>query len=703
MALMAVNLKSDSHSIVLRFLRWVLSRNQGEVKAMEDALRLQRLFRFIMLLAAMILMPSVLLAYFGISSIKGEEMAEMGEVARLAEGAGEAFWAQYERPFTSFEQAVRTRLEAGRSPLESPTELHPYVVVALKLDSDLQIQAPFVRLGASSSEAARILFDEDAIAAAAAERRSLPPSTVAQMYGKASRKARGRQGRARLRFDQARMLLAAGRVVEAETLLDTIENRFGNVRDPWGFRMSDLVRLQRGERRLSTDRQNGAALLRSLVDDLMTSRWAISQGGEAAVARRALSRIEPLSDKEWVAASRSRIDARTAQLYWTSQLLPELDQVLAGYRFLRVDRGKVRWHIGERGLWGTTWWGEHLYVFGLDTERVIADLGRAAASVVKGGSPINCTIVKPGDEDPLDTLVRRSLKPWLSGWSMVVRPRDPQTLATDMKSRRMRRVGIVVLAVVMIGVGALGTARLVSNELDNARMKADFAANVSHELRSPITQIRLKAESLMFGLSDTPEEQQRDYRIIVRESERLSRLVDNVLDFSAIERGAKRYHLMPGLLDEPVEQALDSVLGSAELEDRRVVVDLSGDLPMVDFDADAVAQCVINLLSNAAKYSEAGTPIHIRTRRRRGGAEVAVVDKGIGIPPTDVRQIFDPFYRGADAQVRRRKGTGIGLAITFYIMQAHGGRVDVVSTPGEGSTFSLWFPATSPVGLSDLT
>ena len=80
-----------------------------------------------------------------------------------------------------------------------------------------------------------------------------------------------------------------------------------------------------------------------------------------------------------------------------------------------------------------------------------------------------------------------------------------------------------------------------------------------------------------------------------------------------------------------------------------------------------------------------------------------MVDKGIGIPPTDLRQIFDPFYRGGDAAVRRRKGTGIGLAITFYIMQAHNGRVDVVSTPGEGSTFSLWFPATAPVRPGDLT
>lgn len=291
------------------------------------------------------------------------------------------------------------------------------------------------------------------------------------------------------------------------------------------------------------------------------------------------------------------------------------------------------------------------------------------------------------------------MSPWLSGWSMVVAPRDPDALVSDLEQRRMRRVGIVLIAVVMIGVGALATARLVGNELQNARMKADFAANVSHELRSPITQIRLKAESLLFGLSVTPEEQQHDYQAIVRESERLSRLVDNVLDFSAIERGAKRYSLMPGDLAESVCTALDTVSASAELQSRNLDIDLDEPLPVVDHDPDAVAQCVINLVSNAAKYSDPHEPIVVRSRRRRGGAEIAVTDRGIGIPPADLRQIFDAFYRGGDKSVRQKKGTGIGLAITQYIMQAHNGRVEVVSTPGEGSTFSLWFPATAPVGV----
>jgi signal transduction histidine kinase len=151
-----------------------------------------------------------------------------------------------------------------------------------------------------------------------------------------------------------------------------------------------------------------------------------------------------------------------------------------------------------------------------------------------------------------------------------------------------------------------------------------------------------------------------------------------------------------------VRTAIDTVSASAELQSRNLQVDLSEVLPVVDHDTDAVAQCVINLVSNAAKYSAAHQPISVRARRRRGGAEIAVKDLGIGVPPAELRQIFDAFYRGGDRSVRQKKGTGIGLAITQYIMHAHEGRVDVVSTPGEGSTFSLWFPATAPVDSKNL-
>jgi len=695
MTSMAVNRPDPDQSMFLRILRRLMRLRSSPVRAMEDALRLRRSMRIIVTGSVMILLPSMLLAYFGIASIQGESLAAMEDVANQADGVASSFMVQTERAFTDFEDAVIDRLEAGRSPLEAATELHPNLLIALKLDRDLDVVAPFYRVSTSRTEPIEYLFDPDIQRALSAERRGEKGSVVARLYSRAGRLVKTDQAKARMQFDRGRLLIRSGRMAEAKPVFDELRQLYGDVRDPWGFRMADLIELFMAEDRTGRDPLQGSEDLRRLIDRLMNVRWAIGEGGEGAVARRALSRLEPFGDSEWVASTRARIDDRMRMQFWTEELLPELDSVLAGQLNLSVDKGKIRWVQGDRGLWALTWWGEDLYAFALDRNALVKEARTVAATVASPGSPVKGVLLGPGDRPPNGVLVRRSLVPWMVGWSMVSLPRDVEALAADLEQQQNRRIGIIFLAITLIGVGALSTARFVSTELESARMKADFAANVSHELRSPITQIRLKAESLMLGLSDTPDEQQRDYRAIVRESERLSRLVDNVLDFSAIERGAKTYALVPGDIGFSVETAIEAVESSAELVERDLYVSIEPDLPAVAHDGDAIAQCVINLLSNAAKYSDADKPVRIRVKRDGAFVCISVIDEGIGIPEDDLKQIFDPFFRGGDASVRRRKGTGIGLAITFYIVSAHNGRVDVVSTPSRGSTFSLWFPLMS--------
>ena len=162
--------------------------------------------------------------------------------------------------------------------------------------------------------------------------------------------------------------------------------------------MADLVDPYLAEQRLNKNVLEGAQALRKLVDQVMGRRWAIGRGGEGAVARRALSQLEPLADSEWVAATRERIDDRMRMLYWAEQLLPELDGILAGQRNFSVDQGKVRWILGDRGLWALTWWGEDLYAFGLNYEAVLRDARSLAATVVPSSTPIRAGLLRPGVE-----------------------------------------------------------------------------------------------------------------------------------------------------------------------------------------------------------------------------------------------------------------------------------------------------------------
>ncbi len=668
---------------------------------MEDAVHLEGILRFAGLFLVTILLPTSLLAYFGIASIGTEDAGVRADLQRTATITADTYWSGVDRKFSGLEERIDERLMSGRSPLDMPRELHPHLVVALRFDESGRLEAPFIVDEAKSGVPTIALFHPAVRAAEEAEQADAAPAEVAALYAAAAGDVPWPAAQSRLRFDQARMLVEAGDNAAAVALFDALVASSSTHRDPWGFRVADLARLARGQLHLESDDPaqiaRGRHDLRTLVEDLLTTRWMVGQGGEAAVARQALSILEPISTSaDWIAATRGRADERTSGLFWAGELLPEASVIVGQEgRNRRVD-GDLRWVDGERAIWLTTWWGGNLYVFALDRARVVSELKADARASVLADSAVAAYLIAPDEPMGKEVLVSKPLAPWLNGWSIIVEPKDPAAIGRVRDQRRRRRIAIILVAVAMIAVGTVTTTRLMKRELDVARMQADFAASVSHELRSPITHIRVHGESLMFDLMDTDEEREEAYVSIVRESERLSRLVDNVLDFAAIERGAKRYALRPSDLAGTVLRAIESIRSAQEVRDKDLDVDLPGDLPEVHLDADAVAQCVINLVSNAAKYSEPGGWIGVRGRVVESGVEITISDKGIGIAPHDLREIFEPFFRSRDALARRRKGTGIGLTITRYIMRAHGGDVSVQSRPGKGSTFTLRFPLEPP-------
>lgn len=256
----------------------------------------------------------------------------------------------------------------------------------------------------------------------------------------------------------------------------------------------------------------------------------------------------------------------------------------------------------------------------------------------------------------------------------------------------MRNLLLVLgLAVVMFG-GLFFTWRSVNREMELARLKSDFVSNVSHELKTPLSLIRLFAETLELGRVRTSEKAQEYYSIIRKESERLTGLINNLLDFSRIEAGGKQYRFEPTNLAGLVEQTLESYRYHLEQRGFELEEHLDAGLPAVQVDREAYSLCLLNLLDNAVKYSGDSRKVAVSLFRENGSAALGVEDHGIGIHRKDHRRIFEKFFRAGDPLVHNTKGSGLGLSLVKHVAQAHHGSVAVESSPGQGSKFTLRVP-----------
>jgi signal transduction histidine kinase len=246
----------------------------------------------------------------------------------------------------------------------------------------------------------------------------------------------------------------------------------------------------------------------------------------------------------------------------------------------------------------------------------------------------------------------------------------------------------------VLGVLALGVVLLlrdVSRETQLNRLRSDFVSGVSHELKTPLTLIRLYTETLLDEDQFRPEERKGFYQIILRESERLTHLIERALDFGRIERREKQYHLEEGNLGHFIAQTIQVYGEYLKRRGFSVETELSPAVPTVAFDPDAVAQAVVNLLDNAAKYSGDSKFVGVRLLAEDSTVVFEVSDRGIGIPTEEREKIFRQFYRSGTRT--GKGGYGLGLYLVRHIMDAHGGRVEVKTEVGRGSRFRLVFPA----------
>ncbi len=276
-------------------------------------------------------------------------------------------------------------------------------------------------------------------------------------------------------------------------------------------------------------------------------------------------------------------------------------------------------------------------------------------------------------------------------WSvLVMHAGSSPVLAEYASRRRLLLVGLGLLAI-LVGAGSYFIWRAMARELAAARLQSDFVAAVSHEFRTPLTSLRQFNTLLAEGEAPGNEQRREFWAAQSRATDRLQRLVESLLDFGRMEAGARPYRFEKvelGALVESVSSDFQKEPTAAGFAIQCAVTPAH-----VNADAEALSRALWNLLDNAVKYSGEGRAIRVTVQNNDEKVSISVSDHGLGIPCSEQKLIFDKFVRGACAREQHIRGAGIGLTMVRHIVEAHGGKITLVSAPGAGSTFSILLPA----------
>ena len=381
-------------------------------------------------------------------------------------------------------------------------------------------------------------------------------------------------------------------------------------------------------------------------------------------------------------------ESKLALSHATEELLNEPKRVLSG----ETEAHLAFWHsnpftavVLSESFLGLHWWPRVISTQGEDIDAALYSTDGHALF----GSP-------PTETPPFGIMqdVRIDGMPW----RIQVWPSEPAAIYADMRQRQNLSMAILVFVATLLVFGSYITVRIVRRELEIARMRADFVSTVSHEFRSPLTGIRQLGEMLLDGRAIDERKQRSYFKMIVQESDRLTRLVENILDFSRMEEGRKEYRFEPLNTSRWLQRLVADFETEIAADGVAVERDIPEGLPPISADSEALGSAVHNLLDNAVKYSPGAKAVWLDAEAAGGEVRIVVRDRGVGISECDRKHIFDRFYR-ADGEISRRiKGAGLGLSLVRHIVTAHGGTVEYESQVGEGSTFSIRLPAAPVTG-----
>jgi signal transduction histidine kinase len=659
------------------------------------------LFRRVLLLYLLaIVVPTLVLLYLGLQAVRRQREAIGSLSVSNLRLSGERLAAELERRTSQLAEAALHDPEIARLPLPADGRFTPEATARIRSGFD-SIQArhqiarhffllqgnavrfPLVRTpppqplqaGSRTNSSVAQRFVQLFFEAEDQELRQQRPDLALEGYRQSYQLAVSGPWKAQALERVARCLQKTNQDVKAQEAYRTLLDHYGNLYDPF-FRPYALIAILE---------LKAPELVPELRRELLRGQWELSAEQVDYFLERltAQSNAPPeTSESEFLAHLRL---AQALEEKFQHQGPLRAGEVYA----LAFTRGPASYQTYYTP-WPTP--GEPETLVGLSVNLKWVQQQLLPQLLASLGISQEARLVPSGSKDRAAQdrgVVRVAFKGAFPFWELAIAPAGGAGLAATSRDTLIFALSTaLVLSVLVLSILLL--IRDVFRQIEMGRLRADFVSGISHELKTPLTLIRLYGETLLEG-GDFPEPERRSYyQVITRESERLTRLIEKVLDFSRIDRDKKQYHLQEGDLAATI---IDAVHIYGEYLKRRgffIETDFAPRLPPARFDPEAVSQAVLNLLDNAAKYSAESKFVGVRLLAREDRVTVEVEDHGIGIPASERAKLFEQFYRAPGAA--GQGGYGLGLYLVKHIMDAHGGSVEVESEAGRGSRFRLNFP-----------
>jgi signal transduction histidine kinase len=664
----------------------------------------RRATRLSALFLAAILIPGGFLAYFSIRNIGSQkELAEkrlLDEEGILTEQLGRFLYNELLRCATAFFAAADHAYPDLRKIRLAPDD-KAYVAQPFALDGSGRFLWPrYEKTDAAHDESPESARYSTAYAQAQkAEFVAKDPDEAARLYREAAKAAEHAARRAHAINGLARVLTKSNKAEQAADQYEILLERYGAFNDDNGihfarYALHQLTRISApgpgaAARRISallSRLESGETPFSSQTERLLqeVEEWLDSNPEIASLNDLMRGQISFLRNQLTFVAR----NAQTAALLRPNHPVSPPPLRLGPFEALAErDRGGDRLFVIRRDATRSEILGFQADIESL-RRSLLEQSSRMPASVALDVNLAPDDKAYPVDDSP--ALVRE-LSPLLPGWRVMVRPHDPEIISRYVTRQRWVYGATLALLVAGMVLGVVLVLRDLSRERRLSQLRTDFVANITHELKTPLTSIRMFAETLRMGRIKDAAERQECLDIIVGETQRLSRLISTVLDFSKIERGEKRYRTDEIDVSGVAESTLNTMKYSLAEQGFKLEAQIEPGARAVG-DADALEQAMLNLIQNAVKYSDRDKSVRVELWSQEERVFFRVTDKGIGIPEQERSRIFEKFYRVHAGTERDTGGAGLGLTVVKHIVEAHGGTIEVESKVGEGSSFTISLP-----------